>query len=130
MALSPQLREQLQANYQRLTDQGALSSASALQTAYTLFRARFGPDVLSNLDGEDLLNTMQRHGSQDSLVYWLEFKNDDELPAVFGSIAGGSALKFGLYNRRETGEWMTGSSQQQTVLKCAGGHCAGSQTSR
>ncbi|MBK5968123.1 MULTISPECIES: hypothetical protein [Thiorhodovibrio] len=59
---------------------------------------------------------MHRHGSQDSLVYWLEFKNDDELPAVFGSIAGGSALKFGLYNRKETGQWMSGSSQQQTVL--------------
>jgi 5-methylcytosine-specific restriction protein B len=116
MSLEPEIREQLQTNYQRLADQGALLSASALQAAYSRFRARFGPDVLSHLDGEDLLDTMHRHGSQDSLVYWLEFKNDDELPAVFGSIAGGSALKFGLYNRKETGEWMSGSSQQQRVL--------------
>jgi len=36
---------------------------------------------------------MHDHGNRDSLVYWLEFKDDEEFPAIFGSIAGGSALK-------------------------------------
>ena len=32
------------------------------------------------------------HGNYDSLVYWLEFKNDDEFPTrQFGSIGGGTA---------------------------------------
>ena len=49
---------------------------------------------------------MHTHGNQDSLVYWLEFKNDEELPGTnFGSIAGGSAHKFGLFRRKETGQW-------------------------
>ena len=39
-------------------------------------------------------------------MYWLEFKNDDELPALFGSIGGGSALKFGIYQKAATGKWM------------------------
>jgi hypothetical protein len=63
-----------------------------------------------------LLETMHDHGNRDSLVYWLELKNDDEMPAIFGSIAGGSALKFGLYRRKETGAWMTGSPQKQQEL--------------
>ena len=61
------------------------------------------------LDGEELLETMHAHGNRDSLVYWLEFKNDDEFPARFGSIAGGSAFKFGIFRSKETGTWVTGS---------------------
>jgi 5-methylcytosine-specific restriction enzyme B len=53
---------------------------------------------------------MHAHGNRDSLVIWLEFKNDEEFPAIFGSIAGGSALKFGIYRSKETGAWMTGHS--------------------
>jgi 5-methylcytosine-specific restriction protein B len=37
------------------------------------------------------------------MVYWLEFKDDEEFPAIFGSISGGSALKFGVFRRAETG---------------------------
>ncbi|WP_233166291.1 McrB family protein [Archangium sp. Cb G35] len=59
---------------------------------------------------------MHDHGRRDGLVYWLEFKDDEELPAIFGSIAGGSALKFGIYRRKETGAWMTGSSMSQREL--------------
>jgi hypothetical protein len=41
---------------------------------------------------------MHAPGNQDSLVYWLEFKSSPEFPTrQFGSISGGSALKFGLY---------------------------------
>ena len=41
--------------------------------------------------------------TRDGMIYWLEFKNDDEFPSIFGSIAGGSALKYGFYRRQETG---------------------------
>ena len=50
---------------------------------------------------------MHAHGNKDSLVYWLEFKNDEEFPAHFGSISGGSAFKFGIFRRKETGTWVT-----------------------
>ena len=52
---------------------------------------------------------MHAHGNKDSLVYWLEFKNDEEFPARFGSISGGSAFKFGIFRGKETGTWVTGS---------------------
>ena len=42
----------------------------------------------------------------EGLPYWLEFKNDDEFKTKhLGSIAGGSALKFRVFRRKETGNW-------------------------
>ena len=91
-----------------------------LSECYALFRERFGPERLKSLDGEVLLNTMHAHGNQDSLVYWLEFKSDAEFPTrQFGSIAGGSALKFGLYKSKDSGEWMAGHPSNQVTLPLA-----------
>src|SRR5690349_1667044 len=59
------------------------------------------------------------HGRQDSgsrcLAYWLEFKHDEEF-AGFGGIGGGSALKFGIYQRQSDGAWIAGSPQAQQLL--------------
>jgi 5-methylcytosine-specific restriction protein B len=61
---------------------------------------------LSRLDDTALLERWNQ-SNKDNLVYWLEFKNDDEFPSSkFGSIAGGSVLKFNIYYRRETGSRM------------------------
>lgn len=83
------------------------------------FRARFGVEVLRGLNGEQLLRTM--HGRQDDesrcLCYWLEFKNDEEFWGHrFGGIAGGSALKFGVFQRAADGMWISGSPHNQTVV--------------
>lgn len=114
--LDHRLKEKLHKANDRLTDAGELLSKQQLEECYSLFRNRFGPDVLRQLDGQRLLDTIYEYGSKDSLVYWLEFKDDEELPAKFGSIAGGSALKFGIYKRKSTGVWMTGSPQKQEEL--------------
>ena len=116
MLLDPRIREDLQRTRDRLLEQGSLLTPDALRACYDLFRRRFGPEVLAGLDGEELLNLMHLHGNRDSLVYWLEFKDDEEFPAGFGSIAGGSALKFGLYFRKEAGQWMTGPANQQEPI--------------
>lgn len=103
--LEPSIKQRLLERYQQMNAEGKLLSPTQLDGFYSTFRSRFGPDVLSNLDGEALLEAMHAHGNRDSLVYWLEFKNDDEFPSRFGSIAGGSALKFGIFRRKETNEW-------------------------
>ncbi len=114
--LDEHIKKDLADRYPALRDSGDLLSRTQLDAVYATFRRRFGPEALASLDGEALLMTMHDHGNRDSLVYWLEFKDDDELPARFGSIAGGSALKFGLYRRAETGAWMTGSSIHQREI--------------
>src|ERR1700733_13534878 len=113
------LRDHLKRAYEQLLEQGQFPSREKLQEYYATFRAHFAPERLRQLDGEELLNAIHAHGNRDSLVYWLEFKNDEEFPEFFGSIAGGSALKFGIYRGKETGAWMTGSPTDQKEISVA-----------
>jgi 5-methylcytosine-specific restriction protein B len=114
--LEEKVRNHLKRQYEQLLEKGQLPSREKLSEYYATFRGRFAPEKLLQLDGEELLNTIHAHGNRDSLVYWLEFKNDEEFPECFGSIAGGSALKFGLYRRKDTGAWMTGSPTDQKEI--------------
>jgi 5-methylcytosine-specific restriction protein B len=115
--LDERIKKDLLDRYSAKLEQGELPSKEQLDKYYATFRRRFGPEVLAGLDGEALLTTMHLHGNRDSLVYWLEFKNDDEFPGTqFGSILGGSALKFGIYRSKPTGTWMTGSALKPVEL--------------
>jgi 5-methylcytosine-specific restriction protein B len=116
MALDALLVADIERLRGRMLAEGTLPPERELGRYYAAFADRFGPPVLRRLDGPELLTLLFEHGNRDSLVYWLEFKDDEEMPARFGSIAGGSALKFGIYRRKETGVWMTGSPQAQTPL--------------
>ena len=74
------------------------------------------PQYLRELDGEALLQLMHGRYSSESkcLAYWLEFKNDDEFAGnQFGGIGGGSALKFGIFQRQSDSAWTTGSPLAQ-----------------
>ncbi|HMN31725.1 MAG TPA: hypothetical protein PKE45_26485, partial [Caldilineaceae bacterium] len=115
--LDPRIVQELRTIQKRLTDNGTLPPVEKLKQYYATFHDRFGPNRLRSLDGETLLTTM--HGlsrkNRDTLAYWLEFKNDEEFPGIFGSISGGSALKFGVYSQAQTGEWMGRSSSNYPV---------------
>ena len=113
--LDHRLTRNLREAHARMLADRELLSVQRLRECYSLFRSRFGPDVLRRLDGEHLLNVLHTT-DRDNLVYWLEFKNDEEFPAKFGSIAGGSALKYGIYKRKHTDIWMTGSPRRQEEL--------------
>lgn len=66
---------------------GDILPRQQLDEFYENFRDRFGLDAMAQLDGEALLTTMHEHGNSDSLVYWLEFKDDEEFSAAeLGSI--------------------------------------------
>ncbi len=114
--LDDRIRSRILDDHRKLTADGKLLSRSQLDACYRTFRTRFGPDVLAGLDGEELLEAMHAHGNRDSLVYWLEFKNDEEFPAKFGSILGGTSFKFGVFRFKETGGWVTGSPQKVIEL--------------
>lgn len=103
--LDDRLRRILLKLHAEMVAANELKDPQTLRGYYAAFRERFGPEALSVLEGEALLETMHNHSNRQSLVYWLEFKDDDESPAIFGSIAGGSAHKFGVYKRKESGAW-------------------------
>lgn len=117
-AVDSRIREQLETLHSDLTNSGGLMSLETLNDTYARFRQRFGPDTLRRLDGEPLLELMKGTGKE-GLIYWLEFKDDDEFPARFGSIAGGSSLKYGVFRKKETGAWTTGSPQNQREVSTA-----------
>ncbi|QGT99477.1 ATPase AAA [Candidatus Syntrophocurvum alkaliphilum] len=103
--------------YQKMLAEDKFLPEDRLKEGYEIFKDKFAPAKLKNLDGEILLETIFNHGNRDSLVYWLEFKNDDELQTNrYGGIGGGSALKFGIYKRKEDGKWITGSSKDMREL--------------
>jgi 5-methylcytosine-specific restriction enzyme B len=115
----PRLRQELKAALDRGFASGELITQRLIAEHTSRFRDRFGPESLSKLDDEELLQLM--HGRQESdskcLAFWLEFKDDDEFAGYsFGGIGGGSALKFGIYQRKSDGAWMTGSATQSRVL--------------
>jgi 5-methylcytosine-specific restriction protein B len=116
LLIAPELVQQLKDTYDKLLSERKLPSREQLSGYYQLFRDEFGPSVLQGLDGPALLEKMHNHSNRSSLVYWLEFKNDEELPAIFGSIAGGAANKFGLYRSTKTGGWITGSPRSPKTI--------------
>ena len=114
ITLDPRIEQALRAAHEAITRRGELLSTDRIRASYAAFRDRFGPDKLRALDGDALLQAMHSHGNKESLVYWLEFKNDDDFPGqAFGSISGGSAHKFGLFRRKETGQWVTGGARKE-----------------
>lgn len=94
-----------------------LLAKEQLEHGYRLFAEKFAPEILKNLDGESLLNTIFNIGNRDGLTYWLEFKNDEEFrTSDYGSIAGGSAFKYVMFKRNSDDKWVTGNPQNPTIL--------------
>src|SRR6266567_3885887 len=117
LTLDSRIVDELKVTYKSMEEKGELLSRDKLTSYSSTFRAHFGPEKLKALSGVDLLETMHSHGNKDSLVYWLEFKDDDEFHSLqFGSISGGSAHKFGLFRKRETGKWVTGAPLHEQEL--------------
>jgi 5-methylcytosine-specific restriction protein B len=119
--LEPRLVDELKTTLDRGLASGELMTPARVAQQTGLFRDRFGPGVLRELDGEALLRLMHGRRTEDPkcLAYWLEFKNDDEFAGNrFGGIGGGSAMKYGLYERKSDGgwEWMGGSFAKPHVI--------------
>jgi 5-methylcytosine-specific restriction enzyme B len=88
-----------------------------LQREYSIFSEKFGPSTIKSLDGEMLLETLFNFGNRGSLVYWLEFKNDDEFQTIqYGSISGGSSYKFIMFKRNSDGAWVTGNGMNPVEM--------------
>lgn len=87
-----------------------------IEAALEEFRRVYAPEVLEALDDEALLSSIfyTVGDNTNALCCWLEMNK--ECRAYFGSIAGGSAYKFGLFQRKETGIWTTGSPQKPQEL--------------
>ena len=87
-----------------------------IEKALTEFKSVYSPEALEALSDESILSAIFYTAGDNTkaLCCWLEMNK--ECRAYFGSIAGGSAYKFGLFQRKETGAWTTGSPQKPQEL--------------
>lgn len=93
-----------------------LFSQDILISELDVFKGIFSPEKLEELDDTNLLSTMfySLGENKNTLCYWLEMNSDCR--ENFGSIAGGSAYKFGLFQSQKSGKWTTGYSQKSVEL--------------
>lgn len=80
------------------------------------FESSFGVEIISKLSGKDLLTRLFYSDieNKDNLCYTLEFHS--RMREIFGSIAGGSAFKFGLFYHKKNRCWTTGSPAKPQAL--------------
>ena len=82
------------------------------------FIEKFGPDAISELSGKELLTRLfiSDVESKDNMCYMLEFH--PQIKEIYGSIAGGSSFKYGLFYHKKNLCWTTGSpSKPQTLTE-------------
>ncbi len=93
-----------------------VTARSDIDVAREDFIERFGPEKLAALSDQDLLQNMFycKGDNKDSLCCWIEMNK--ECRSCFGSISGGSAYKFGLFQRQDDGRWQTGSANKPIDL--------------
>lgn len=116
--MDPQLLEDYRGAIERGMADGSLMPREQIERHLESFKDRFSPAKIAALDGAVLLDTLHgRNVEAKCLMYWLEFKDDDEFRGNrLGSIAGGSALKFGIFQRAADGAWISGSPLHQRVI--------------
>lgn len=92
------------------------AKVDAIEAALRAFRKKYAPEILEKLDDETVLQSIfySLGDNTNALCCWLEMNKDCR--AYFGGIAGGSAYKFGLFQKKETGIWTTGTPQKSQEL--------------
>ena len=93
-----------------------ITPSSAIEETLETFKSKYSPEILESLDDNTILPYMfyTTGDNTNALCCWIEM--NPECKKYFGSISGGSAFKFGLFQKRATGEWVKGSSQKPQVL--------------
>lgn len=106
--LSPEWFMEKADNYQNIDSEAA--------QLYSDFYAKFSPEQISKLTGNDILQTLFYSGdsNKENLCYILE--KHPRYKDLFGSIDGGSAYKFMLFFHSEKQSWVTGTGQKSVNL--------------
>lgn len=92
------------------------TSSDDIERALNEFKQAYSPEKLASIDDSAILTSLfySLGDNTNALCCWLEMNK--ECRSYFGSIAGGSAYKFGLFQKKETGIWTTGSPQKPQEL--------------
>lgn len=92
------------------------SNDDAVEQCRADFMERYSPEKLAALSDEEILQYIfySDGDNSESLCYWIE--RNPQCREFFGSISGGSAYKFGLFKKKDTGVWTSGSANNSKEL--------------
>ena len=111
--IASKIRDYLDDNNLGDNNLGDLSSEET-ERNISYFKSKFSPEILKELNGMDVLNTIFLHdGDKNNLCYNLEFNNRYSFA---GSIKGGTAFKYSLFKSNKNQQWVSGSSLNQISL--------------
>ncbi len=91
-------------------------SSEEIENVRKEFLSRYSPEKLAALTDDEILDGIfySDGDNSESLCFYLERNNDCRKD--FGGIAGGSAFKFGLFKKKESGQWTSGSPTNPILL--------------
>ena len=91
----------LSENYQKYGSTIKFEKDETLERYQDYFIEKFSLATLERMSPQETLNELMNMNNQESMVYWLEFKNDEEFKtSVLGGIQGGSAGKYTIQKTR------------------------------
>jgi 5-methylcytosine-specific restriction protein B len=70
--LHRKIQAKIRETFKELDEQSELLSKTQIDQLSKLFRERFGPEKLSRIDGEELLEIIHNASNKDSIFYWLD----------------------------------------------------------
>ncbi|SDB13156.1 AAA family ATPase [Butyrivibrio sp. INlla16] len=92
------------------------ATRAEIENARQEFLSRFSPSILEALSENELLNNVFYSAGDNTYSLCCYLEMNKECRNYFGSISGGSAYKFGLFQKKDTGLWTTGSPQKPKEL--------------
>lgn len=88
-----------------------------LEEQRNYFTRKFSKEILVKMTLEEALENLMNLKNRDSLVYHLEFKNDEDFNTNnFGSILGGSAGKFTIFHSNKFNQWVKWEGNSQVPI--------------
>src|SRR5699024_4073336 len=92
----------LSENYQKYGSTIKFEKDETLERYQDYFIEKFSLATLERMSPQETLNELMNMNNQESMIYWLEFKNDEEFKTgLLGGIQGGSAGKYTMFHSKK-----------------------------
>ena len=103
--------------YERLKSSINFVNDDLLAEQRNYFTTKFSKEVLERMTPEEALENLMNSKNRDSLVYHLEFKNDEDFnTSNFGGIGGGTAGKFTIFHSNKFDQWVKWEGNSQVPI--------------
>ena len=107
----------LSENYQKYGSTIKFEKDETLERYRDYFIEKFSLATLERMSPQETLNELMNMNNQESMVYWLEFKNDEEFKTgLLGGIQGGSSGKYTMFHSKKYNQWVKWESQKQVPI--------------